>query len=227
VAGKYLYVLGGSTDGSPYNGVWRSLINSDGSLNTFEACASLTTGRIKASAAVVGNYIFVLGGRKPDGSYANDYEYVPLDANGAMTSGWTTATGGMTARNYAASAVIGNAIYVFGGNNAGTSVEKATVSGSTLTFTSASVPQMTASRRGHEAVVVGNTLYLVGDEDLATGTLQATISPTGSLGAFTAGPTLTTGRGSAGAVALGNYLHVISGWSGSAGVPSNESFKLQ
>ena len=61
---EYMYVVGGIKDGGPVeNSIEKSLINSDGSLSAWGIVTSpLNTERMQHAVAVVGNYVFVVGG---------------------------------------------------------------------------------------------------------------------------------------------------------------------
>lgn len=224
VIGNYLYVVGGLGDGSPLNSVERAVIAPDGSLGPFETVADVTlmTARQSHTSAVVGSYLYILGGLGTES--LNSVERAIINADGSLgpfmaVSGVTMAT----ARYGHTTAVAGHYIYILGGthgNNSLQDVERATINadGSLGLFVPFSSGMLVTARSGQTITVVGNYLYViggVGSNGALNSVERAPLAEDGSLGTFAAvsGVTLATGRRGHTSAVIGNYLYVLGGGS--------------
>jgi hypothetical protein len=120
VAGHMLYVIGGKTGNTYLDSVEGAMINADGTLGTFAPVtgATLTTARSGAVSAVIGGYVYVIGGTGTGGPI-NNVERAAIQADGSLgafapLSGVTLAT----ARSDAASTIVGDELLVIGGTGA-------------------------------------------------------------------------------------------------------------
>jgi hypothetical protein len=132
----------------------------------------------------------------------------------------TLGTGLNEARGYHTSTVIGNRLYVFGGNAASeSSIARATISGNNVLGAFGALEQtMLHGRLGAALVNTGSKLYFVGGESQGQelgSTEVAGIVPDDSgistLGGFTEGPALNVARRWPRAIATNQYLYVIGG----------------
>ena len=73
----YLYIMGGNAGLGYYNDVQYAPINANGTVGTWTATTSFTTGRAYFGATVYGGYLYVMGGMNT-GTYYNDVQYAPL-----------------------------------------------------------------------------------------------------------------------------------------------------
>lgn len=223
VIGNYLYVVGGISKGTPLASVERAPINADGTLGAFSIVggATLVTARHLHTSAVIGGYLYVIGGSdtvSPLGSI----ERAPIDAEGTLAAFQSLDDATLaTARQSHTSEVIGNRIYVIGGKGAAGnlgSVEQAEVhpDGALDKFTEVPARALATVRSAHSSAVIGKSLYVVGGfdgTDLLGTVERAPINDDGTLGAFAAmsGAVLVTRRSNHSIVVLGANLYVIGG----------------
>ncbi|MBO9540321.1 IPT/TIG domain-containing protein [bacterium] len=231
VIGNYLYVLGGRSSTTSYTGnVSRALINADGTTGNLIAAGSLSTARSGHSCAVVGNYLYVIGGY--NGGYLNSVERALINADGTLGSFTPfTSSSLFTSRSDHASVIVGSYLYLIGGFNESYlyDMERATLNSDGTIGPFAPVPGASlATPRGfHSAVTLENYLYLVGGANNA-GSLnsveRAPINPDGTLGAFAAfgGSTLSTPRSGHSATIIGDYLYLFGGKNGASVLSSIE-----
>jgi N-acetylneuraminic acid mutarotase len=219
VAGNYIYVLGGIGGNTSLNSVERAPLDAEGSLGSFTTVpdVTLTTARHGHTTAVIGNYVYVLGGIDSDSLYS--VERAALNANGslgplAIAPDFTLTTG----RSSNTIAVVANYLYLLGGTGLGLGpedIERTTLNpdGSLGPFTIVAGRTLTG-RSSHTAAVVGNYLYVLGGHSFSGNSVErATINPDGSLGPFApvSGLTLVTARESHTSAVAGNYVYVVGG----------------
>lgn len=175
VIGPYVYVMGGNG----LKTVERALIRSDNSLGPFQDTGlQLSDSRYGASAIVAGKSLYVIGGVGAAG-YVATIDHATINADGSLG----TVTPGVfdvaaqalpAARAFHTSTLIGQRIYVAGGEAMGTplaptAIADLTVDGDfTTAFTAAA--SLDTARAGATTHLIGNKLYVLGGEG---GTLQA------------------------------------------------------
>ncbi len=114
----YLYILGGN-GASAMNDVQYAPINAaDGSVGTWTATTSFTTGRDEHTSVAYNGYLYVIGGTITGGTFQNDVQYAPINANGTIGT-WTATTSFTTARHVHTSVAYNGYLYVIGGNSSG------------------------------------------------------------------------------------------------------------
>ena len=229
VIGNYLYVVGGVT-GALQSSVERAAILADGSLGPFMAVSGVTlvTARQNHTSAIVGNYLYVLGGS--NGSVLNSVERAPISPDGSLGTFATvqvTPTVSLTlafTRTAHTSAVVGGDLYVLGGTNSpvGTSinVERAKINPDSSLSAFGSVSpgiSLMMGRCYHASIVVGSSLYAIGGY-CGNGTEGAMIDKNGLLDSFANGPSVPLGPGRYlhTLTVVGNYLYAIGGIAGTA-----------
>jgi hypothetical protein len=228
VLGNHVYIIGGFdvNRGKELASIEESTIQSDGSLGPFSiASTTLTTAREGASAIVVGNTLYVIGGdgaRNPPMPLSS-IEAAPIRADGTLGP-FTTVTNSalISPRSQAAVFVTPTSVYVMGGRSTTFlgSIERATISpdGSLGPFTLVTDSALSVARAGAALVATSNGVALVGGRSGDDATLktveQATVKADGTLTPFglvgTSG--LTSGRSDAGAVVVGNWVYVLGGF---------------
>ena len=115
VVGSKIYAIGGYSGGylttveeyDPATNTWTNC----GTPAPGNGCTQMPTGRTGASASVVNNKIYAIGGLGSSGSLTIVEEYDPA------TNTWTTKTSMTTGRYYLAAGVVNNKIYTIGGYN--------------------------------------------------------------------------------------------------------------
>lgn len=173
VTGSYLYVMGGmSKVGSTYlSSIERAAITGS-SIGSFNSVGqTLTMARAYPGMAVIGDKLFLIGGR-------GSAELSSVE--GATITGGTLGSFGVTAgvtlraaKNSMVCAVVGNTLYVMGGLNGTTSttaVETSTVNpgANTLSNFSSSALSLGSARSAHDCVVSGSNLYIIGGRSGST-----------------------------------------------------------
>ncbi|MBO9540320.1 IPT/TIG domain-containing protein [bacterium] len=224
IIGSHLYVIGGY-NGGYLNTVERATINPDGTLGGFSPVASvtLTKGRREHASAVVGNFLYILGGY--DGNHLNHVERAEINPDGTLKP-FAQVNGFAYARSGHTSAVVGNYLYVMGGYNGSylSNVERATIdpdSGALGDFATVPGVSLSSARRHGAIAVIGGYIYVVGgmsnDGEMNT-LVRATISIDGSIGNFASvtGIALGTARTGASCAVVGNHLYVLGGSKGAS-----------
>jgi hypothetical protein len=224
VLGSSLYVIGGQSSSGSLGSVEVATINADDTLGAFTMVAvgnSLVTARQNHTSAVVGNFLYVIGGIS-NATYLGGIEQASIDADGTLGTFATASSTLVTARYGACSVVIGDYDYVVGGISAlggyVGSVEQATVNpdGTLGAFATVTGVTLMTPRAYHTCAVIGNSLYAIGGDNstaILNSVEQATINPDGTLGQFaTISATLVTARGEHSSVVIGNSLFVIGGF---------------
>src|SRR6185503_19360332 len=101
-----------------YSDVQYATINSDGSLGSFTATRSFTTGRYGFGMTTYNGYLYVYGGSASGNAYLSDSQYVPITGNGALGT-WRTSASFSAGRNSGGSAAYNGYIYMTGGTASG------------------------------------------------------------------------------------------------------------
>jgi hypothetical protein len=235
VIGGSLYVIGGS-DGSqtPLQSLERAPILGDGTLGAFAPVPSvmLTVPRSAASAVVVGSWLYVLGGSN-NGGALKSVDRAPINPDGTLGAFVDAGVTLTQTRSSFAAAVIGRAVYTFGGLNASTAlkdIDQAPInSDGTLGPFAAAAQPLYSARSAPTSEVVGNYVYVLGGPTgVAVDAEHASINGTGGLGTFatTPGVTLPPTYGlAASTFALGNYVYLIGGITASSPTASAPTFR--
>lgn len=220
IVGNYLYVIGGSSDQgeASLDSVERSPIAADGTLGPFQAAGQLAHKRTGPVAAVIGRYLYVLGGY--DGSaaaYPEALERAAIADDG--TIGPFAETGGPWTQSRANSGavVLGSSLYIAGGYLFGSplnDVFRATLDISGNLTTPAQMPvSMTRTRYDFALALVENRVYAVGSgsgDDLVE---HSSIIGGNTLAKFATVTTsqIPTPSSDASSVVLGRWLYLIGG----------------
>jgi N-acetylneuraminic acid mutarotase len=101
-----LYLIGGQTDADNPS-YTNTVFEYNPGTSNWTAKAPMPTARSAGAAAVIGNLIYVAGGRPPRGQDLAVYDTV--------NNQWSTLTNMPTARNHLAAAAIDGKVYVAGG----------------------------------------------------------------------------------------------------------------
>jgi N-acetylneuraminic acid mutarotase len=102
-----IYVIGGQTNADSSGSFVNSVFEFDPSTTNWLPKAAMPTARSAGAIAVIGNLLYVAGGRPPRGQ---DFAVYNVASNQ-----WTTLTNMPTGRNHLAAAAINGKIYVAGG----------------------------------------------------------------------------------------------------------------
>jgi hypothetical protein len=209
--GRYLYMFGGF-DAS--NAVLAESWKYDSQTDAWTALAPMPTALTAMGAAVIGNYIYLVGGYTGS-AHTNVFQIYSMLDNTWQATTWPNARTPMTA-------VWHDEVYAFGGNP-GPSAETWKYTPGTGLWTGPLAPMPTATSYG-AAVTVGDYIFVIGGG--ATGAIQRYDPNTDTWDA--SGPALPGVRMSAGAIWYGDSLYVSMG-GGSGGniwVPYNDTLVL-
>lgn len=161
LAGR-LHLVGGwnysntSSDSLASHGVF------DPAAQAWSAAAPLATARNAAGAAVVGDRLYVVGGRAP-GIRANDQtSLASVEVYDPASDRWTAAPPLPTARGSLAAVALGGQIYALGGEGAPGTVSGAVERLDPFRGIWTTLPDMPAAVHGLGAVAVGDSIYVLG-----------------------------------------------------------------
>jgi hypothetical protein len=193
----------------------------DDQSNGARAMPSLVTGRNATDQTVIAahGFVYVVGGNDPANQPLSTIERARINVDGSLGSFAALPAMLTRPRQSAAAVMVGDFLYVLGGDTNGT-IERAAIDGSGSLGSFSQIGVLARPRKGFSVKLIGNSLYAIGGND-STGDLlsveHAAIAPDGSLGAFTVEPTpLAAPRVNAHSVVIGSYLHVIGGAAQSA-----------
>ena len=226
--GNAIFVIGGSGRSGALGSVERAEINADGSLGNFTPVTgtTLTTPRSGHTTTVVGNAVYAIGGTRGDGNKLASVERAVIQPDGSLGPFAIVPDAALvTARGDHSTELIGNALYILGGDlgSGGPSdgVERAVINpdGSLGAFSVERGTRLATPRRGHRTVVLGDAVYVLGGSSAGSaigGVERAPITTSGSLGAFAAvsSSALSTARSGHALAVVGNWLYAIGGSSG-------------
>lgn len=214
-----VYVIGGFGNGSLAS-VEYATIAEGGSLGPFTMLSDigLMTARRNHTSAVIGNYLYVIGGVAANP--LSSVERAVIHGDGSLGPfAPVTGVSLVTPRQGHASAIIGDSVYVVGGvSNSGIlqDVERASVNadGTLGPFAAASGATLVTARADCTAAVLGNNFYVfggVGSHGSLVTIERAPVKADGSLGAFEAVSRLVGERHGHSITTVGNYLYVLGG----------------
>jgi len=247
--GTSIYLIGGEKDGAVGTNctqgsgsrwfcpdVQRATINtSTGALTWSGTYTYSTTARSGLGSAIVGEYLYVIGGLYDNsGNVTGEVNVAPLNANGTVGT-FSTTLSLDTARHGFDAAAWGGRIYAVAGTET-RNTEVATINASDGTIsdwstTGADVSGGTGTGlEGLEVVANSGYLYATGGRGTSTGFLNtvqiARVNSDGSLGSWsTSGNTFTNGRWIHASTAYNGYLYVLGGCNDAGCPASGTSYK--
>jgi len=190
-----LVLVGGTNGSAIQTTVWKSTVDKNGKLGAWQPQAPLPTGIEQASAAIVGDYLFVYGGRDQNG--ATNAVYRGSISKDPKTTGqivqWATANGPSASkinlpvpRARAAGFSANGGLYLVGGeDSAGLHPEMYWVVpdalGNVNGWQTLSATNLPTGVAGASAVVSGSNVFLVGgttsDQPAVVGSARANLAP--------------------------------------------------
>ena len=211
--GSWVYVLGGIAAGAASNKIERAPINSDGTLGTFvDAGTTLSTARFSFATAVVGGWLYAMGGvtgvKCSGPTTLASVERAPIAADGTVGA---FADAGITlpdARSVFTTFVAGHTLYALGGT---TLVAMSTIAADGTLGAFSAGGGASGADTVEFAFTAGGKLYEVGDF-ASTITASAPYTLDGTIGTFA--PTTTapgTGSNLLSYAVVGHYLYGFGG----------------
>lgn len=225
----FIYVVGG-WDGTTYltttaqGAVSYAQIGTNGAIGTWTAApaaTNLTTPRQDFGIAAYNGYLYIAGG---DGNTSDlrTVQFTPINANGSLSSGWTTvAAGNLPASDgyYGARATIYNGyIYVAGGASTtykNTILYAALNANGNTAASWSSATTFTDGRYEHGIAAYNGYFYIMGGTDdttLMADVQYAPINANGSLGSFKYTASLTNPRKDFSVAVQNGYIYVVGGY---------------
>src|SRR5262249_26774388 len=155
IVGDYLYVIGGAkADGTADSSIERALINADGTLGPFTLIpVSLRYPRYLFTAHVIGQFLYVIGGKNQWGVLG--VEYASINREGTLGS-FSTVDWLLGQRYMHASVVIGNYLYLLGGPYDNIEAVKIHPNGALDRFSKVADVSINQPRLRPSAAVLGN-----------------------------------------------------------------------
>ncbi|HEU0010873.1 MAG TPA: kelch repeat-containing protein [Verrucomicrobiae bacterium] len=154
-----IYVIGGQTTDSGTGSFTNTVFELNPATSNWTSRAPMPTARSAGASAVIGNLIYVAGGRPPRGA-----DFAVYDTSSNL---WTTLPDMPTARNHLAAAAIGGMVYVAGGRlgagftSAMTNVLEVFDPATAMWSTRAPMP---TTRGGVNGIAVNDCLFVFGGE---------------------------------------------------------------
>ncbi len=230
VMGDTLYLLGGigKVVGKPMPdniaGVVASPIGANDALGAFQPVGPMR--RVRAAfgqPVLVGNQLYVVGGGGGGGGGPMlDVEQASINASGAIGPFATYTSSTAAHRTAPATVVVGDRLYLFGGQTAAalTTIESAPISpDGTLGMFTLSSTSLGTARSGAGIAILNGQIYVYGGGPLTGEVFN--VNQDGSLTATGSTPTpLTTARSNMQMLITGGYLYAIGG-DGAANSPTS------
>lgn len=214
----YVYLLGGyNSGGSAQTTVQYALINTNGTLGTWQTTTSLPAATAGHAATAWSGYLYMLGSGTGTSTVVR---YAQINPSNGTIGAWNTTTSFGTARSKATVQVNAGYLYVYGGGN---SVEYAKLQDNgTIASNSGcgsawcSGPNLPAARYFLASAVSNGYLYAIGGEDSGGTTRYNTVyfaplGADGSVGAWQTGPTLPNTVARTTGTVYNSYFYTIAG----------------
>jgi N-acetylneuraminic acid mutarotase len=192
------------------NGCSLSAITND--VGAWTATSSFTLARFSHTSVAYNGYLYVIGGYS--GSYRNDVQVAPINANGTVGA-WTATTSFTTARYGHTSVAYNGYLYVIGGYSPSylSNVQYAPINANGTVGTWTATTGFTTGRFGHTSVAYNGYLYVIGGYSGSSlnDVQYAPINANGTIGTWTTTTGFPTARRFHTSVAYNGHLYVIGG----------------
>ena len=221
--GGHIYAIGGRPTAAVGTRLERYTVETD----TWTTMTAMPTARAASTVAVIGNALYVMGGRAADGPCGVPALAV-VERYDIDTDTWSLAAPLPAARSDFAAVAVGNRIYVFGGCNDAVRLSNVDVYNPvTDTWSTAPADLPGGPRWVLQAGRIGNLVYVIGGADAAgapTGLVEVynTVRNT-----WSTGTPMPTPRGESGVYSHGDRIYVPGGAMPAFGTSSeaNEAIK--
>ncbi|MBI3810589.1 MAG: hypothetical protein HY283_00040 [Nitrospirae bacterium] len=219
-AGDVIYALGGEyfPEGQMHllNSVEWARVGTDGPLGPWHDASTMLTPRRSPTAAVVGDYLYAMGGY--NGVFLRTVERARILADGELGP-WEWVPQSLTTSRYIhGGAAVGNRIYVVGGHlmesgRGSSAAEWATVGPDGQINSWKPTSALLQSRFLAGSTAAGESIFVIGGYDgrYLSSVEQARIQPDGNLGPWSQTTPLPTPREGPAVAAHGNRIYVMGG----------------
>ena len=229
--GTYLYIVGGCTvisDGTCGTVAYSLINDSDGSIGVFtDASNSMVSSYVARAFALVGDYLYAIGGDDTSDTGFKDTEYAKIQGDGSVGT-WTSTAQLPSVRDWTSATTVSGCIYVLGGEAAGSVAQKTNYyacpssDGSISSWNT--MPSLVIAMTDMGVTSYNGYIYGVGGytdaNNVVSSTEYAEVNGvvdrwSDYLGAWSTNPTsFTTARYGHTSVIYGGYLYVIGGVTG-------------
>lgn len=215
----YVYISGG-LGASALSDIQYAKINSDGTLGTWTATASIpgaNAARYGHGMTAYNGYMYIMGGYTGS-TYLDDVLYTKINSDGTLSSNWQTSSVVLPSTRYTFGLVAyGNKVYISGGYNGSLKNDTyyATLNGDGSISSWTTGTTFTNARLKHSMVVYNGYLYIAGGFNNGVtyynDTQYAKINSDGSIGTWVATTSFTTARYSMGMTAYNGFMYLAGG----------------
>ena len=230
-----LYIMGGyGTSFVEYNDVQYATFGASGAIGSFSTSTAFANARDSLYVAVIGKYLYVVGGWNGTTTYG-DVQFAEINPSGGLVGGlsscpgggtltggtWCSTTSLQTARRGFTGYVSKGCLYVSGGGIAGNSVtatvEYACVNADgTLAAWNYGTQPTTVQRDYASGAVYRDVMYLIGGEAGGPAFSDVFYAPinnggSGDVRAYSSTTSFTTARVDNAAVVYNGYLYILGG----------------
>ncbi|MFZ1483704.1 MAG: hypothetical protein WAS36_01695 [Candidatus Saccharimonadales bacterium] len=163
----YLYVIGGSNNGTLTNSVQYALLGADGNISGSWATTTsfMTPTRHRHSSVLYNGYLYVIGGTN-DTVFYSDVQYAQLNANGTVTgAGWKYTTAQASVRYSQPTVAYNGYMYMLGGRYNSSNyadVQYAAINNNGTIGEWKQSTSFTTARQAHTGVAYNGFLYILG-----------------------------------------------------------------
>jgi hypothetical protein len=216
-----VYLLGGYGLSGHLNTIYSAVINSDGTIGTWENNGTLPVNISGHQIFVTKNRVYILGGYNNTG-YLNSVYTATLNADGTIGA-WSTGTSLPVQVCYFKHAIIKNRVYIFGGETTGGTVLSTIYTapinpdGTLGTWSTYSI-SMPGPVKYQQIFVTKNTLYMIGGNSSGSTVISTVyacvINPDGTLGTWTTVSALPTTINVSQIFATKSKVYLIGGANG-------------
>ena len=215
----YVYISGG-LGASALSDIQYAKINSDGTLGTWTATASIpgaNAARYGQGMAAYNGYMYIMGGYTGS-TYLDDILYTKINSDGTLSSNWQTSSVVLPSTRYTFGLVAyNNRFYISGGYNGSLKNDTyyATINGDGSLSSWTAGASFTNARLKHSMVVYNGYLYIAGGfNNGATyynDVQYVKINSDGTYGSWATTTSFTTARYSMGFVAYNGFMYLAGG----------------
>jgi N-acetylneuraminic acid mutarotase len=223
--GDTTYLIGGSDDQNQYlDTIESATLKSDGTFVLAAVPIHLTTPRFDPACAVIGHWLYVIGGKDTPTHALKSIERAQINEDGSLGPFALVGSQLVVARYGAASVVHGTTLYVAGGADDAAPLATLEVvpimPDGSVGASVQNVAMFNTARLDAYATVDSNTLFVIGGLTTLSGGPSSTadvgmIRPNETISTFSLqDPLLRIARGGFVAARVANYLYAIGGTSG-------------
>lgn len=210
-----VYMIGGNTSSNvSTSAVYTSIINSDGTLGTWTAVASLPGTLAYSSCVITKNRVYLCGG-SVNGSNVPTVYTAPINSDGTLGT-WASSTSLPIASSVGLIFITKNRVYLLPGNSVNIYTAAINSDGTLGNWSTNSVFPTTLAQAG--LIVTKNRVYIAGGNTASSTVYTATINSDGGLGPWSVTASLPGALGYSQSLVFKNRAYLLGGYSGANNV---------